>query len=676
MRVTVEWLKDFVATDASAEEIGDTLTMLGLELEEIESSDLGPVLNFKVTPNRGDCLSVLGLARELAAKDIQKFRPTSLMTSAISGFMRGDENQSLADWRISIDNPNLCSRYAARAFSNIVIKPSSHKLQKRLIACGMRPINAIVDVSNAVMLELGQPLHAFDADTISDNHIVVRTARAKEKLTTLDDVSRDLSTNMLMICDEAKPMAVAGVMGGLATEVTDATTNIILESAHFEPAQIRATRKSLGMNTEASYRFERFVDPEGIVRALNRFADMLYSEIDADCIPGLCDVFANKTHPNRIMVREKRWNTLLGMGIPKAGASAILNSLGFQVSENKDGLDVTPPSWRSDIHREDDLVEEIGRVWGYENIPEVSPAGTTPLGGIAPLPAFLKKAREAMLRCGFVEVLNHTLGSVSELSGNSTPVELRNPGSPDMSLLRTSILPGLAKTIRKNKGRHLCAFEIGSVFQVDNEFPMLGIIMQGPMLGSHWEGGNAPKSDFYAIKGIVETLSKTLHRRISFSDTNDNRLHSTRRARIMCSESEIGMLGQVDPAVAEKEDLPKDTVLAEINLVSLFNAPETVPVYSTLSPFPSLRRDLAMVVSTSVSYAEIESEIRNSAGPLLEDVWLFDRYQGKGVETGKHSLAIALVLRKSDGTLTDDEANGVLSDAWTRLQKLGATQRA
>ena len=676
MKVTVEWLKEYVATEASAEEIGATLTMLGLELEEVETSEIGPVLNFKVTPNRGDCLSVLGLARELAAKDMQRFRPTPLMTSAISGFLRGDENQSISNWKISIDNATMCPRYAVREFENVNIKPSSVKLQKRLIACGMRPINVIVDITNAVMLELGQPLHAFDADKIANKQITVRTARTEESLTTLDGQLRKLTQTMLMICDFEKPMAIAGVMGGANSEVSDSTKNILLESAHFEPTQVRATRKSLGMSTEASYRFERFVDPDGVVRSLNRFSDLFFAEIGVDCLPGICDINASKTTQSAILVRENRWNKLLGMDVPKASAATILTSLGFAVVEKNDNLETTSPSWRSDINREDDLVEEIGRVWGYEHIPEVAPTGTTPLGRIAPFPQFLLDIRNTMLRLGMIEALTHTLGAESDLSIPTTRVEIRNPASPELYFLRSSILPGIANVARKNRGSDLSAFEIGNVFHGDYEFPMLGILMHGSILSSHWEGEKETKVDFYSIKGVLESLANIIHRNIEFSNSDDPRLHPTRRAKISNCDIELGIVGQINPNVADREDIPKETMVAEIDLLAIYKITKNPPTYTPISHYPSMRRDMAIVVSKEVPYASIENEIRSATGTLLEDIWLFDRYEGKGMDAGKHSLAIALVLRMKDGTLTDEDANKVLEDAWSRLQVLGAKQRS
>lgn len=674
MKVTVEWIKEFVRTEASAEEIGETLTMLGVELENIEDSPLGPVLDFKVTPNRGDCLSVIGLARELAAKDVSRFTPTELFIRATQGFPRGDETTGLTAANVQIEDPDLCLRFTARRWDGVRIVPSSNKLQARLSACGMRPINVVVDATNIVMLELGQPLHAFDFDLLREGRIVVRRAKPGEKMTTLDEVERELSTDMLMICDGVGPVAIAGVMGGANSEVSEQTTRVLLESAHFNPRSIRRTRTRLGMNTEASYRFERYVDPEGTLRAENRFAEILESETGVAPISGIIDLYPGRVQRKGILVRESRWNTLLGTEVPKAGAASALVSLGFRVEDRNDAISAVPPSWRADIAREDDLIEEIGRVWGYEKIPESIPPGAA-MGGEEPEAAFYSKCRNAMLRMGFTEVLNHTLCDESPLDLTCEHVRLRHPQAPELAVLRNSLLPGLAKTVAKNRGRDMQLFEIGRVFHVEHEVTMLSFAMCGRLLEEDWSQPESPRVDFYVAKGVVEKVLQLTNRRIEFRDSRDGRFHPGRQAAAYDGEKEIVVFGEILPEIATELDLPKECVMAECDLTSLFRVRETEPAYTPIGHYPPVRRDFSMTISKSVPYSAIEAAIRKGAGELAEHIWPLSTFEGKGIEPGFHALAVGLILRHPHKTLTDEEANEIRERVWQLLGELGATRR-
>ncbi|HWP31748.1 MAG TPA: phenylalanine--tRNA ligase subunit beta [Fimbriimonadales bacterium] len=674
MKIPLEWLLEYVETDASAEEIGQTLTMLGIELEGIEISPSGEVLDVKVTPNRGDCLSVLGIARELAAKNCGVFKPTQLMLDAVRGWRKEDEGRP-SPAQVEILEPELCPRYAARVFENVRVTSSSEKIQKRLHASGMRPINNIVDITNYVMLELGQPLHAFDMDCLEEHRIVVRCAKPGEKIVTLDGVERELKEDMLMICDAKRPVAIAGVMGGQDSEVSEKTKRVLLESAHFNPRSIRRTRKALGLSTEASYRFERFVDPEGVVRALNRFADLLERECGITPVEGVTDVYPRKPSAKKLFVRPDRWNTLLGMEIPVAGAASILNSLGCRVEERERKLEVTPPSWREDLNIEDDLVEEIGRIYGFENIPEKLPAGSTPQGGEVELGSFLTMARNAMLRLGFVEIVTHTFRPPSPLDPECKSIHVRNPVSPELSLLRPSLLAGLAEVATRNRLKTMRFFEIGRIFQNDSEFPALAMMLSGNLLEEHWQRKESPPIDFFTSKGMIEELCKILHRPISFEASQDKRLHPYRQASLMSASRRIGIFGQLLPRLAEEMNLPDETFVAEFDLLALSKVPESKPIYRPFSPFPAVRRDIAMSISKEIPYSEVEARLREGAGEVLEKIWLFDVYEGPGIEEGHHSLAFALVLRHPSRTLTDEEANEIRERAFRNVEVLGAKRR-
>ncbi|MGI8923650.1 MAG: phenylalanine--tRNA ligase subunit beta [Fimbriimonadales bacterium] len=661
MKVAVEWLKEFVETDATPDEIGSVLTMLGLEME----SEEGGVLDFKVTPNRGDCLSILGLARELAAKDPLRFKPTEIFLTVLStppSAADGSGIATIVDW-------DHCSRYAAGVFRGVTIGPSSETIQRRLAASGMRPINIIVDTTNYVMLELGQPLHAFNLDKLSEGRIVVRSARVGEKLKTLDGVDRELKPGMLVICDAERPVAIAGVMGGEDSEVSGSTRNILLESAHFDPVSVRKTRKALGTTTEASYRFERFVDPDGAARAILRFAELLGKPVAS-----IHDSY-RPVEPRWIEVREARWNRLLGMEVPKAAAAASLNALGCRVEETKGGLRATPPTWRNDLTLEEDLIEEIGRLWGYDKIPEALPFGSASQGGESVDAAIRTQTRNAMLRLGFTEVANHTLTDHSPLDSCGEKVQLRNPAAPELAFLRNSILPGMARTAAKNRGRSLRLFEIGRIFTADHESRSLAFLLSAKLTPDYWKDATGPDADFYAAKGVVEQVASLLGRDVEFEPSTDHRFHSNRQAKVMVGGICTGIIGEVQADTAESLDLHPGVLMGELNIETVFSFDRRKIEYEPISHHPSVRRDMAFSIAKDVSYSEIESAILSAIGENAEEVWLFDVYEGKGIPDGEHSLGVAVLLRHRSRTFTDDEANDFRARAFNAIKILGAKER-
>lgn len=750
MKVTVEWLRDFVETEVSASQIGDTLTMLGFELECIYESPIGPVLDFKVTPNRGDCLSVLGVARELCAKDPERFKPTSLMRECVQGiFMDDQEDSEIKKWaKVEVQEPSLCPRYGARVFRGIEIRPSSKKVQERLVACGMRPINLIVDLTNYVMLELGQPLHAFDLDLLAESTIIVRLPKQGERITTLDGLERQLDAEMLLICDANKPVAIAGVMGGANSEVHPGTKNILLESAHFKAESIQKTRRRLRLSTDASYRFERYVDPKGVVRALNRFAQLLDQEAGLKPVRGVLDVCQRQEEPKPVTVRPKRWKLILGLDIPTAVAGAHLHSLGCKVKEEKDGsLQVTPPSWRIDLLQEDDYVEEIGRLYGYEKIPEELPQGRTIVAKEDETCALISRAREIFLRLGFTEVINHTFCAPSPLDGpydtdTDSYYSLQNPVSPEFRLLRNSLLPGLMHCARKHPRGPLFLFEIGRIYSrkpgIGGNQLAVAFLMRGRLLEDHWEKEEVPQADFFAGKGVVQQFLRLMRirfdpfagkdavepplglmqRRFPFlpdvyfeiPETQDPRFDPVFHAtlgipsgrilghlvgRIFWHPGEIvppidhdifGVFGELRQSLTEEFHMTERVVLGEIFLSNLIHwlkwikepkQEHGVPslLYKPFSPYPPIRRDIAIVVRKDVPLREIEKTIREEVGDILEDLRLIDRYVGPGIPEGHHSLAYAMVLRHPQRTLTDEEANEITHRVLDRLSRLGGRVR-
>lgn len=666
-------LRDFVETDLSAEEIGDLLTMTGFELEEITEVEGEPVLNVNIMANRGDGASVFGMAREVLAKDTNA-KATDLYQRALNRFPAepGDEVNQKAKVTIQTEN---CHRFAARVYEDVENGPSPEWLQQRLRQIGQRPISLLVDLTNYVMFELGQPLHSFDLDKLGGQQIVVRQAEEGEKMTTLDGTEHELQPHYMMICDAERPVGVAGVMGGEDTEVSASTKRCLLETAHFDHQSVRKTRKDMGLFTEASYRFERYVDPEAVVAAQGRFAELYEQITGKKPVAGMIDHYVRQPERTTVHVRMDRCNKILHMTVDPAEARGYLQRLGFELGEGASEFDVTAPTWRIDIQREEDVIEEIGRIHGYEKIPSLAPIGSTPQGGVQGREAFIDRLREETVRCGLTQIVSHTLGDLHPLDAPHEKTRVRTPHSPEMAYLRNSLLPGICQAALKNGAANLMLFETGQAFTQNGEWTHLGILCTGETHGSSWENKQPETSSFFSVKGIIERIAKAEHRTLTFEAMEDKRLHPTRQAAIKCGGEVFGFIGQIHPDVAEELDLPGSTILAEIDLDRLWKCPADELALKQISSFPAIRRDIAILIDEAVPYAELEAQVRQSAGDVLERQWLFDLYKGKGVPEGKQSLALALQLRKADGTFTDEEANQVRDRVVAALESLGAQLR-
>lgn len=676
-------LRDFVETSLDANQIGDLLTMAGFELEGIEEFQGEPVLDIKVVSNRGDGLSVFGLAREVLAKDLDS-KPTELYKKAATRFQISESPTLTLESSAATVESDQCRRFALRSFSGVDAKGSSPAwMQKRLEAAGMRPISILVDLTNYVMLELGQPLHAFDREKLSEGRIVVRHAKLGEKLTTLNGIEHELDGQM-MICDAEKPVGVPGVMGGLETEVTDTTTELLLESANFVNTAVRKTRKQLGLNTEASYRFERSVDPEGVAAATRRFTELLLQSQPGVQYSNIVDLYPGKPESGSVRVRVDRASTLLGMEITPDQAENYLQRLGMTVSREGNTLNVTAPSWRPDIVREEDLVEELGRVHGYERIPEALPFGSTPQGGSRGRELFKDRVRESLLRSGFTQIISHSLRSEHPLDEPCERAAPRNPASPEHNVLRTSLLPGLAEAARRNGGKDIHLFEMGKVFyQWEGEYDettYLGILSQGALLPPNRQGEKVPVADFFTMKSAVEDafINLGIDGQLTFlpmTGDDEKRFHPTRTAYIQHDDQILGTIGQVHPEIAEASGIEKDTILCEICFDWLMDKVEPKLSMGQISRNPAVRRDIAILIDKSVHYADVEEAIRIGADKVLEKQWLFDVFEGQGIPEGKHSLGIGLQFRKFGENFTDEEANQVRDQIVAELEKLGATLR-
>ncbi len=666
-------LLDFVQTDLSAHEVGDLLTMAGFELEGIEEVGGELVLDIKVMSNRGDGLSVFGLAREVLAKDANA-NPTELYQRAALRFVGAPKISTPNPVAVRIESAD-CSRFACRYFEGVTNGQSPEWIQQRLFQAGQRPISLVVDLTNYVMLELGQPLHAFDAEKLG-NQIVVRKATEGETLKTLNGIEHQLNSGQLMICDAKRPVGVAGVMGGLETEVEPDSTCLVLESAHFLNTSIRRTRKQLGLNTDASYRFERSVDPDGVVAAIERFTELL--EISGSEI---VDVYPGKVERNPLSLRVDRASRLLGMTIKEEQAASYLRRLGMEVAGHGDPYYVIPPSWRPDIVREIDLVEELGRVHGYDQIPEKNPEGLTTLGGSLGKYLLDDFVRDAAVRAGFVQCISHSLRDVHPLDAATERIQPRNPGSPEMAHLRNSIWPSLADAAVRNGGRDLHLFECGRVFGAIEgqmyEESEISFLSTGRLVDATRANEVVPTTDFFGMKGVLDEVAKRIGVTLRYSsDSVDSRLHPTRQAKVVNGTGVVvGAVGQIHPEIATGLGLEEMTFLGTINMDKVAENEDLSLRLRSISRNPAVRRDIALLVDKSVAYEQVASQIAGAAGDVLERQWLFDVYDGKGIPEGKHSLGIGLQFRKLGANFTDEEANQVRDRVVLALSELGGSIR-
>lgn len=652
------------------------------------------ILDVSITPNRPDCLSVVGIAREIAAKDrLPLIMPPAQLTET------GDPVEKRA--AVEIHDSDLCPRYAARVVLNVRVGPSPMWMQRRIRSAGMRPINNIVDATNFVLMELGHPLHAFDLDLLSENRIVVRRAREGETLLTLDGKERALNGGMLVIADADKPVALAGIMGGADSEVGGNTTDILLESAYFDPVNVRRTSKALGLQTEASYRFERGADPEAVPRALDRTAQLIADIAGGTVCKGAIDCHPKPAQPVRIRLRPERANALLGVEIPTDEMRGILTRLGFQVS-GEETLETVAPTFRPDIEREVDLIEEAARVYGYDKIPVTLPTGTA-----APKRneerALRLRVGGIMRRRGLSEAVNMPWLPKDALDAVRLPdddprreqIALKNPMTTEMAVLRSTLLPSLLENIARNSRRQVNRarlYELQRVFLIDKSSDKRGEkeaarerwTLGGVLWGddpNRWTEPTRPL-DFYDAKGVVETLFEDL----GIDNWRLERgvhpgFHPGRSAQVFVNETAVGDLGEAHPDVMDAYDLPGRAYLFEIDMEALAPFAQEERQMTPLPQFPGAARDLAVVVDENIPAEAVLRAIHNppqeGADGIVHTARLFDLYTGEGIGEGKKSLAFALFFQKSGGTLTDEE----IEDAMERIlqtlkQELNAERRA
>ena len=671
----------------SAKELGLNDKLLPKEIQEgilvlPEDAEIGAsildvlaindeVLDLDLTPNRSDCLSMLGAAYEIGAilgREVKLPDAEQGLNGAV---------QASSKISVDITATEQCSHYAARYIENVKIGTSPLWMQNRLMAAGIRPINNIVDITNYVMLEYGQPLHAFDAEKLANGHIDVRMAKQGEKLVTLDGVERTLEPHMLLITDGEKPVALAGVMGGENSEVTDATTSILLESAKFDGGTVRKASRQLGLRSEASLRFEKEVNPEAVLPALNRAASLIARYAGGQVANGIVEKASQQHQPVQITLTVSRINNYLGTDLTAEQVKEIFDRLNFTIDTSGETFTVHVPSRRGDITKAVDLIEEVARLYGYDNIPTTLMSGVTTPGALTEEQAVRRLARNLLTGSGLHEAITYSFThpeQIREFPGaykEAKPITLSMPMSEERSTLRTSLIPHLIDVAVYNRNRNtdnVAVFEIGKVFVTDEasltrlpeERLLLSALLTGKRHDTHWTGKSGAV-DFYDLKGVLENLVSYLGiQGIGYEAAQPEGFHPGRTAHITLETAEgrkiIGTMGQLHPSLQQQKDLD-DTYVLELEFSVLADHADTKITYQPLPRYPSIGRDIAVVVSREVQVGALMSKVREIAGSLLETIQVFDIYTGDRVDADKKSVALALVYRTAERTLTDEEVS-------------------
>ncbi|MDZ8118368.1 phenylalanine--tRNA ligase subunit beta [Pontiella agarivorans] len=642
------------------------------------------VIELEVTPNRPDWLSMIGVAREMATLYGTELKLPDFGISETGN----DVNEEIS---VRVDDDKKCPRYTARVLKDAKIGPSPAWMQERLEAAGIRPISNVVDITNYVMLETGHPLHAFDAATVAGKQILVRTADAGEKMQTLDGQERELTEEMLVIADAEKASAVAGVMGGADSEITDSTTTILLEAAAFETSTVRHTAKQLGLSTDSSYRFQRGVNTESVEYASQRAAALMCELAGAKCCSGVVDLYPQPKDTIRIPFSFKRIENMIGAEIPAEKMRGIFQTLEIGLEEdNGETAVAVVPSFRLDLEREVDLVEEIARIHGVDNIPAKTPlAKVVPEADDSRVRA-VSRLRNRLQGLGVSEIMNYTLVSTPLLDlfdpdNKGEREELPHPISMDQSVMRTSLIPQLVESLGRNLSRQVneaCFYELGRTFKRVNEAPvqteMVSLGMMGPVGRSLLNKQASVKDEemYVWMKGLIEQLSAAQNLTVSFSVQDFPEFEAGKSVTVLINGEAAGKMGLVNKKVRDEWRLTGPVAAAEIELEALLKNAFKIRKTEELAQFPSMSRDIALVLDEAVTHEEVVKLIGKANPKDLESFALFDVYQGKGIEKGKKSLAYNFVYRSAKQTLTDKKVNKVHQKLTDFLCKqLGASLR-
>jgi phenylalanyl-tRNA synthetase beta chain len=694
MRVSLEWLRDFVDFDLTPQDIAAALGRAGIEVEGMEKWGEDWILELEITPNRPDLLSIIGIAREIS---VIIGKPLHIPESKMDGIEGKETVHSLT--RITLENPEDCPRYAARILNGVKVKPSPDWIRERLEKTGLRPVNNIVDSTNYTLLERGHPLHAFDFDKLADNAIHVRRARKGETLVTLDNEKRDLDPLKLLICDGKNPVALAGIMGGAETEISERTTRVLIESAYFDPVVIRKGAKSLGLSTEASYRFERMADIEDVIPAINRSAALMKEIAGGEIARGVLDIYPNPFTSKIITFRIDRAEKVLGIPVAENDAKKILTGLGFEIVSTKSSTPVTNnqipitirvPSYRRDCHEEIDLIEEVARVKGYDSIPSQNARGGRFVGRADRRERWLNEIQENLLGKGFTQISTISLKNPEEIErfipedNDSISIRLRNPLSQEFSDLQTSLFPGIIKTLHRNqaKGLPLRAgkddfgiFEIGKVFLKNKKR-----IEENLSLILAWTEYPGEGKGFSVLKGIFESLfskfklpgiewlplTKMKERRSNFGYSET--LFGIQSSLFQFEGEALGVIGEFHKNIKENLGFKGEIAMGELHLDRFLQRIPKENYFTPLPKYPPIERDLSCMVDDHILSQDITHLLWKGGGNFLEEVQFVDLYRGDPVPRGKKSLTYTLRFRSREKTLKDSEVDEQIKEIINLLE--------
>ena len=647
-------------------------TPIGLDIKEALMLD-DTVYEFELTANRADCFSMVGLSREFGIMTNQKALFPVIMVNETGASIEGKAS-------VTIEANDLCTRFTSRLVTNVTIEPSPLWMQNRLRNSGIRPINNVVDVTNYVMLELGQPMHAYDYDCVADHTLIARRAKAGETLTTLDGNERELNESMLIIADTKGPIGVAGVMGGLTSEVTDKTTNVLFEAAVFNGPSIRRTSKALGMRSEASGRFERGVNHKYTAYAIDRAAQLL-QQICPSCkvSVGVIDVYPEPVEQRTVTFTAEQINDYLGTSIEKARMVDILTKLEFGITESGDTIEALVPTWRDDVTGMPDIAEEVARIVSYDNIAPTIPVAILSSGGMTPKKALTKEVTHYLAHAGLSQIITFSFMHKDGLTnmmlpeGDSryTAIPILNPISEEFPYMRTTLVPAVIEAAKRNiaqQNKDLWLFETANVYEpkalplteVPHERPMACGIMMGKVTEAAWNQAQRD-TDFYDVKGVVDgLLAKLGLTQYNIQPSSESYYHPGVSAHYTVNGVTIANYGELHPQVVKNFDLSGKVYMFEIDLEAVLSI--TVPPfrYQSFSKFPGTSRDLAIVAPVSVTSSDIVALIKEHGGEYLESVSIFDVYEGEHIEAGYRSLAYNLQFRSMEGTLNDEDIDGAI----------------
>ncbi len=667
MKVLVSWLKDYVETGLSAEEIAGILSDLGLPNEGIERLDNDAVIDLEITSNRGDCLGYIGVARELAAATGKELKMPDVQLDESDR----DINEICS---VEIAEPDLCGRYTARMIEGVTVGPSPEWIKGRLEAIRMRSVNNVVDATNYAMMETGQPPHAFDYAKITDGKIIVRRAKAGERIISIDGSKCDLEADMLIIADANGPVAIAGVMGGLETEVSNDTKTILLEDAYFSPVSVRTTSRTLGLPSEAAFRFERIVDIEGIDRASQRTAELIVQAAGGKVAKGVVDAYPMEPQSKKVTVRLSRINRLLGIDVPADEAIGILDRLGFGPVREGDVITCVVPSWRSDIYREADLIEEVARHHGYNKVPvekkieiEVTPVDKRQ--------KICSIVGEYLNGCGFYETVNvsfvdDNIAGVFASDGGKRHLAVKDVSRKSSNLLRSSLIGSLVNVVRLNVNagnRPVRVFEIANTFVPSNdtlpdERTKLAIVCD---------------SDMRDLRGVIEGLVDCVAKEALTTFDKADAAWAQAGAKVFVNEEQVGLIGVLSDEVKARFDLEEvDVCAAELDFDYLERIYSDSVTFKPIPRFPAVERDLSLMVDETMTWENITTAIEKAGCEKLEQTRFVGIYRGKGIDAGKKSLTLTLRFRDEDGTLTHEQVDEFQSSIFDSIYEgTGATLR-